>query len=315
MGQLIGMDEAGFGPNLGPLVIATTTWRVPDDPAEVDLYTSLEAGVTRKADRSRRRLHIADSKAVHSAAKGIGALETSALVLLEAAGIRPRTFMELWRHLIERSGNSPPHDPWFVDADVPLPVAADEQTLSRLSESFLESLSRASVDLTAIDCAVVQPEQFNRDVARRSSKGLVLTHNSLALLRSVWDPAEAEPVLIIGDKHGGRNRYDDLLSEYVDHRFVFRLQESREISRYRVETTELRFQMRGESHLPVAAASIVAKYVRELAMELFNDFWCRHLPNLKRTKGYPVDARRYADEIAELQQQFGIPINVLWRER
>ena len=31
MGILIGMDEAGYGPNLGPLVVAATAWGVVED--------------------------------------------------------------------------------------------------------------------------------------------------------------------------------------------------------------------------------------------------------------------------------------------
>jgi hypothetical protein len=31
MALLIGMDEAGYGPNLGPLVISATAWEVPGD--------------------------------------------------------------------------------------------------------------------------------------------------------------------------------------------------------------------------------------------------------------------------------------------
>ena len=30
MTYLIGTDEAGYGPNLGPLVISATVWQVPD---------------------------------------------------------------------------------------------------------------------------------------------------------------------------------------------------------------------------------------------------------------------------------------------
>ena len=31
MGILIGMDEAGYGPNYGPLVVAATAWYAPDE--------------------------------------------------------------------------------------------------------------------------------------------------------------------------------------------------------------------------------------------------------------------------------------------
>ena len=30
MSYLIGTDEAGYGPNLGPLVISASVWHVPD---------------------------------------------------------------------------------------------------------------------------------------------------------------------------------------------------------------------------------------------------------------------------------------------
>ena len=40
MSFLIGTDEAGYGPNLGPLTIAGTLWAVPDQVA--DLYGSLQ---------------------------------------------------------------------------------------------------------------------------------------------------------------------------------------------------------------------------------------------------------------------------------
>ena len=57
------------------------------------------------------------------------------------------------------------------------------------------------------------------------------------------------------------------------------------------------------------------KYVRELAMELFNQFWQRHLPDLKPTKGYPLDAKRFREEIVETQKELGITDRVLWRNR
>ncbi len=45
MAYLIGTDEAGYAPNLGPLVITCTVWRVAKGPADLDLYRLLEAVV------------------------------------------------------------------------------------------------------------------------------------------------------------------------------------------------------------------------------------------------------------------------------
>ena len=73
--------------------------------------------------------------------------------------------------------------------------------------------------------------------------------------------------------------------------------------------------MKAEANFPVALASIVCKYVRELSMHAFNQFWAKHLPDVKPTAGYPVDAARFKAEIAEAQAQREITDDVLWRER
>ena len=60
---------------------------------------------------------------------------------------------------------------------------------------------------------------------------------------------------------------------------------------------------------------MTAKYVRELAMARFNSFWSNHLEGLKPTQGYPLDARRFRNEIAETQQRLAISDDILWRCR
>ena len=84
---------------------------------------------------------------------------------------------------------------------------------------------------------------------------------------------------------------------------------------YRVGSTELRFQMKAEANFPVALASLVCKYVRELSMLVFNQFWAKHVSGLKPTAGYPVDAARFRQDIAESQTNLNITDDVLWRER
>ncbi len=47
MAYLIGTDEAGYGPNLGPLTISASVWQVADADGGEDLYERLNAGVVR----------------------------------------------------------------------------------------------------------------------------------------------------------------------------------------------------------------------------------------------------------------------------
>ena len=107
----------------------------------------------------------------------------------------------------------------------------------------------------------------------------------------------------------------DDLAEVLDDRMIFSVGESRERSVYRVGSTELRFQMKAEANFPVALASLFCKYVRELSMQVFNEFWAEHVSGLKPTAGYPVDAVRFKQDIAEAQARLAITDDVLWRER
>jgi ribonuclease HII len=117
---LIGVDEAGYGPNYGPLAVAATAWRVADDarvpgarvqgsgfgvqdqdpivgPVGVatkavraakkggelpDLYRLLRKAVVRTPGKAGKKIAIADSKALYSPAVGVGQLERGVLAAL-----------------------------------------------------------------------------------------------------------------------------------------------------------------------------------------------------------------------------------------
>jgi ribonuclease HII len=61
----------------------------------------------------------------------------------------------------------------------------------------------------------------------------------------------------------------------------------------------------------VALASIVSKTIRELWMDVFNNYWCNRVPGLKRTQGYHTDAKRFRMAI-EAAAAAGKRDPVLW---
>jgi hypothetical protein len=127
-----------------------------------------------------------------------------------------------------------------------------------------------------------------------------------------------EPIHVRIDKHGGRNHYAALLQDAIGDGMVISLEESPELSRYRVlglrREMAVTFQPRADAeHFCVALASMVSKYIRELLMMDFNDFWTRTIPGLKPTAGYPGDSSRFYEAIRPAVLKLQIPQNALWR--
>lgn len=330
MALLIGMDEAGYGPNLGPLVVGATVWEVPGDPRCIDLWQEFAGIVAPSAPTCGSHIQIADSKLVFTPARGLANLEAGVLAALSiwrrqallpddseahnGSNGLPVSIRDLVRQIAVRPPEELDAEPWFAAADHPLAALESKQ----LADCWHDRCCDRNIRLRAICADVVLTQRFNEHARRHNSKGQALTEISLHLLRHVWQLCDADAhdaVLVIADKHGGRNRYHDFLPIAFGERFIRCHNESMEQSRYGIGSAEVRFETKSERHLPVALASMVCKYVRELAMILFNRFWTERQPGLKSTAGYPVDARRFKCQIADLQHHLGISDEILWRER
>jgi hypothetical protein len=78
---------------------------------------------------------------------------------------------------------------------------------------------------------------------------------------------------------------------------------------------DIRFVAGGEQFLPAALASMVSKYLRELAMLALNRYWCGVVSGLKPTAGYPTDARRWLADVDTAKKKLQIDDHLLWRCR
>lgn len=348
MAWMIGIDEAGYGPNLGPLAAAASAWWVEEEgkaegggrreegntavlaavgrrSSTTCLYKRLSKIVCRAA--SERKLAIADSKQLYKPGLGLRQLERGVLVALRALGepsaSAPGGPPARWSHLISRHAHPLA---CYSDYDCDLPIDATHTEIERLHKRFETACDSAGVRLVGVRVRLVYPQEFNALCERFGNKASALSHVSIGLLREVIDsllpvPRPLSPVScrITCDKHGGRNRYAAILQHHFPEEWIDTLAESGPASRYAWgegdSRTEICFRVEGEAELPVALASMTAKYHRELAMRAFNAFWCKRLIDLKPTAGYPGDSRRFKNEIAPLQAELGIDDDCLWRWR
>ena len=278
---ILGTDEAGYGPNLGPLVVSLTVWKADSDTLSL-LFEPLK----------KEGILIGDSKKLYHSGS-LTALETGVLVPL-------RTLKKEY-----------------------VPIANDEKKIIRLASIFEAILQQHQIRLLDMQYHSVEPEEFNRLLNHFDSKGSLLSHVTLHLitgqLTKLLQDKDDSPILILCDKHGGRNRYLDILTEFFPGEFIQIIRESRENSIYRLtlenRQLEFRFLAKGESYLPIALASMLSKYHRELAMIQFNHFWQSHISDLQPTAGYPEDAKRFKQQITATQKKLGITDESLWRKR
>ena len=76
---LVGIDEAGFGPLLGPLVVSSSSFSLPNNLLKTDLWQVLRNSVGNRRKRLAGRMLITDSKKAYSRAAGIKHLERTVL--------------------------------------------------------------------------------------------------------------------------------------------------------------------------------------------------------------------------------------------
>jgi ribonuclease HII len=79
---------------------------------------------------------------------------------------------------------------------------------------------------------------------------------------------------------------------------------------------DLSFRVKADAtSLPVALASMLAKFLREACMDCFNAWWRQRLPALRPTAGYPQDAVRFLADLAPIWDGQTPPRTALWREK
>ena len=113
---LVGIDEAGFGPLLGPLVVSSSTFSLPNHLLTTDLWQILRRSVGNRRKRLAGRLLIVDSKKAYSKSTGIKHLERTVLAVLKCLDKEPTTLTELIELLCPECLERLSAYPWYKEA-------------------------------------------------------------------------------------------------------------------------------------------------------------------------------------------------------
>jgi hypothetical protein len=324
----VGIDEAGYGPNLGPMVmsavVAESTEVVRGKGhacSALDFWGDLAATVDR-AGGNPDRIWVDDSKAILHAGKGRDRLEIACLAAVHAVRDElPGCLGDFVEVLGAGSLDDVELTHWAEAGCEGLawPNSAKRASLDNLFTCRPLVPRVAAWRVVAVAAVVVGPARFNGGLAVHGSKAAVHFEAFDRLLKGVWErAADGLATFVTGDKHGGRHYYMQPLTQAFPDAWIDRGPEGPDLSRYTIRDPGRRLELTlmpraDQCNGLVALASIVSKTVRELWMDVFNAYWRGRIPGLRPTAGYPLDAIRFRAAIEPFASSAGHDPARWWR--
>jgi hypothetical protein len=321
MNFLAGVDEAGLGPILGPLVVAGVAMAGPEG---IDPWRLLARHVSRKK-HEKGKVRVADSKKVNQGPHGLQRLEETALVFWTALhGSTPPTLGD-WLSQLGADLPQLQRCPWYEDLSLRLPRAADADWITLHAELVARALHKAEVKLLDLAVRPVDVEEWNGLIADTDNKSRAHFHAYAEVIGRILQRlpaqfADGESGHLVADRAGGRMHYGQDLRRLRPDARVEVLREEPAISSYRLHTAagavQVTFAEKGEDRaFPTALASCFAKYLREVMMEALNGWFAARVPGLAPTAGYYVDGHRFLEDLGPHLPALGLPLQRLVRVR
>jgi ribonuclease HII len=315
---LLGIDENGLGPRLGPLVVTAVGARVTPEGAR-RAQRRPRGKLAERLDDSKKLVAFGDS--------ALGEAWGRAILSRVGSGPRPQTpaaptpaalvgalSLDDDSTLRARCPKDHAGQCW---GDAREAFAAPDELVDEV-RGDLERLARAGIEVVYVRSAVVCTDRINAAAAR----GLTRFHVDLhAMERLVLDArAFSGPggdVVATCGKVGGFDRYDPHFGPLGGH-LRMALEEGRARSAYRFPGVgEVAFVRDADAkHLLVCMASLVGKWVRDLLMTRVVRYHQGADPSLPVASGYhdPVTTQ-FVDASALTRKKRGLPDRCFERVR
>ncbi len=271
---IIGIDENGLGPILGPLIVTATAF-------EADSYSPEMFWQAADAE-----LVTDDSKKIFSSSK-LGSAEAAVWAWLKKFGINPLTFAGLYDDIVlpmplKRLCTLLPA--WCAPSASALPCFAAKRELDWINNES-KGLSLQNIIPKTVRAFSICPGAYNLATEKDEQNKFALDFMLMLKLVENLSVGHNGDVLVLCGKVGATNKYGSWFKRYYGGLWMPE-EETAQISTYRiVPYGKISFIRDGDaSHLPIAAASMIGKYIRELAMHDINSLLSN--PGDKPVSGY-----------------------------
>ncbi len=295
--RIVGIDENGLGPQLGPLIVTAVGLDIEGD---YDAQACAQLG---------QSLALGDSKAF-SAVGHMQQAEGFTLALCQKLwDTSPSTMDALCDQLIAEGSRSLKRS--CPDAlnqrqcwQAPMPLPAWGGTIQN-GQTSLERLAAQGIHLRWAQSRVVCVKRLNDARSQGRTRLRVNLDQFEHLIEAAWQSLGNDSKIICG-MVGGMRHYEKHLQRIP---IAQGLEQKRQQCAYRsTQGGELSFEVDADAqHLPVGLASMVGKYLRELFMERQNRFYQHHDKELSKVSGYhDPKTQKFIEQSRVLRQQLQI---------
>lgn len=299
---IAGIDEVGYGPILGPLVVASSIFLVKENP-ETNMWNRLQESVGKSKKGLENRILVCDSKKAYSRQIGLKHLEQTVRAFMSQLLPEKVCFSSLLPLLSDMALQVTKY-PWYPS----LYASCLSETNRTDFHALTENMKHEGFEFIDFRSCCIDVREFNKLIESTGNKADVVINSVLKLIQQIISIAVfccAKRIIIFSDRLGGRMYYEEMINTLPDVKIIDR-EESSKNSRYKLSVDkgkrelDIQFEVGADDkHFQVALASMIAKYIRERIMVAMNDYFIKLQPGLKPTAGYWTDGHRFLNDLED----------------